>query len=177
MKSSDLNETCLHHDECVADNSICYRTCKCRTSHVMGQDGKRCLPLATTLYQNCEEDAQCAQVPYTYCGTNGTCICLPDHHDINSVRITEDSYKDERFLNVQLSLNFFQRCHVTVRLDGTCEDDMNCVIAHSSCVGRKCKCDEGFHEFRGKFCSAAAKVQTRFLVVLVVSFVRLLVSL
>lgn len=176
LRNAELDETCTHHDECVVENSICYRTCKCRTSHVTSQDGKRCLPLATTLYQKCYEDLQCSQVPYTYCGSNNTCICLPDHHDINSVRIADDSFKDERFLNVQLSLNFFQRCHVSVRLDGTCEDDLNCVMGHSSCVNRRCTCDDGFEEFRGKFCSSADKVQISFVVLLALSLscVRLL---
>lgn len=174
MKNVELNESCTHHSECIANNSICYGTCRCRTSHVISQDGKRCLPLATSLYQKCREDSQCAQVHHTYCGSNNTCICHSDHHDINSVRIGEESYTDDRFLNVEISLNFFQRCHVSVRLDGTCEDDLNCVIAHSSCQNRRCKCDEGFHAFRGKFCSAAPKVQISFLVLLVLSFVRLL---
>lgn len=174
LRNVELNETCSHHDECVAENSICYRTCKCRTSHAASEDGRRCLPLATTLYQTCEEASQCSQVPYTYCGSNGSCICLPEHHDIHSVRIDEGSYKDDKFLNVQLSLNFFQRCHVSVRLTGTCEDDLNCVIAHSSCINRRCQCDEGFHEFRGKFCSKAESVQISFLVLLVFSFTRLL---
>lgn len=175
LRNAELNDTCTHHDECVVENSICYRTCKCRTSHVTSQDGKRCLPIATTLYQKCYEDLQCSQVPYTYCGNNNTCICLPDHHDINSVSIADDSFKDERNLNVQLSLNFFQRCHVSVRLEGTCEDDLNCVIAHTSCIDRRCKCDEGFHEYRGKFCSKANKVQIRFVVLLALSlcFMRL----
>lgn len=174
LKTAELNETCSHHDECVAENSICYRTCKCRTSHVVSQDGKRCLPLATTLYQKCQEDSQCGQVHFSQCGSNGTCICLPNHHDIQSVRITDDSFKDERFLNVELSLNFFQRCHVSVKLRGTCEDDLNCVIAHSSCIKRHCVCDENFHEFRGKFCSKATRVQISFLVLLMLCFARLL---
>lgn len=171
----ELNETCSHHDECIAEGALCYRTCKCRTSHTMSADGRRCLPLATTLYQKCQEDSQCSQVPYTFCGANDTCICLPNHHDINSVRIADESYKDVQNLNVQLYLNFFQRCHVTVRLDGTCEDDLNCVIAHSSCINRRCRCDEGFSEFRGKFCSNAKQVQISFLVFVVsLTFVRLL---
>lgn len=175
LKNAELNETCSHHDECVVENSICYKTCKCRTSHILSQDGRRCLPLATTLYQKCYEDSQCAQVPYTYCGSTNTCICLPDHHDINSVRIAEDSFKDNQFLNVELSLNFFQRCHVSVRLDGTCEDDFNCVIANSSCIDRRCVCDDGYNVFRGKFCSTAEKVQISSIVLLIVtSFVRLL---
>lgn len=171
--SAGLNETCSYNDECVAENSVCYRTCKCRTSHVISQDGKRCLPLATTLYQKCHQDSQCAQVSYSYCGSNNTCVCLPNHHDINSVSIADDSVKDERNLNLQLSLIFFQRCHVSVRLEGTCEDDLNCVMAHSSCISRKCRCDDGFHEFRGKFCSKADQVQISFLVLFVLSFVTL----
>jgi EB module len=174
LRNVELNESCSHHSECIAENSICYGTCRCRTSHVISQDEKRCLPLASTLYQKCQEDSQCSQVHHTYCGQNSTCICLADRHDINSVRIEEGSHKDERFLNVQISLNFFQRCHVSVRLEGTCEDDHNCVIAHSSCQNRRCKCDEGFHSYRGKFCSDATTVQISFLVLLALSFVRLL---
>jgi EB module len=170
LKSAKLNESCAYNEECLAENSICYRTCKCRTGHVLSVDGERCLPLATSLYQRCHEESQCAQLPYSTCGLNGTCICLPDHHDINSVRIADDSFTDEAFLNVELRLNFFQRCHVSVRLHQTCEDDLNCVIAHSSCVNRRCTCDEDFHEFRGKFCSKAARVQISFLVALVVAF-------
>lgn len=175
LKSAKLNETCAYNEECLGENSICYHTCKCRTGHVLSSDGERCLPLATTLYQRCQEYSQCAQIPYTFCGSNNTCICLPEHHDINSVRIADNSFKDDAFLNVQLHLNFFQRCHVSVRLHQTCEDDLNCVIAHSSCVNRRCTCDEDFHEYRGKFCSKAARVQISFLVFLViaVSFVRL----
>lgn len=175
LRNVALNETCSHHDECVASGSICYRTCKCRSSHVISQDGERCLPYATSLYQKCQEDSQCSQVAFSYCGSNNTCICQPDHHDINSVRIADDSFKDDSFLNVQLSLNFFQRCHVTVRLDGTCEDDQNCVIAHSSCINRRCKCEDGYRAYRGKFCSHAETVQISFLVLLLaLSFVRLL---
>ncbi|CRK92356.1 CLUMA_CG005932, isoform A [Clunio marinus] len=174
LKNVELNETCYNHEECVAENSICYQTCKCRTSHVMSQDGKQCLPLANSLYQKCQEDSQCSQVAYTYCGSNQTCICLSDHHDINSVRISDDSYNDDRQLNVQLSLNFFQRCHVTVRLNEVCEDDLNCVIAHSSCINRRCQCDDGFSEFRGKFCSNADRVQISLFIALVLSFTRLL---
>ena len=174
MKNVELNESCTHHSECTANNSICYGSCRCRTSHVINKDGKQCLPYASSLYQMCQEDSQCALVHHSFCGSNNTCVCLPDHHDINSVRISEGSYKDERFLNVQISLNFFQRCHVSVRLGGTCEDDNNCITAHSSCTNRKCKCDEDFHESRGKFCSAAPTVQINFLVLLALSFVRLL---
>lgn len=174
LRNVELNEECTAHEECIAENSICYRSCKCRTSHIISQDGKRCLPYATSLYQKCQEDSQCAQVKNSCCGANQTCVCAPGNHDLNSVRITEDSFKDDGFLNIQLSLNFFQRCYVSVRLDGPCEDDFNCVIAHSSCVNRKCKCDEGFDEFQGKFCSNAERVQISVLVVLVLSFTRLL---
>ena len=171
----ELNETCTRHEECVAENSICYRTCKCRSSHVVSDDGKRCLPLASTLYQTCQENSQCREVQDSYCGSNKTCICLPDRHDIHSVRIGEHSYIDDRFLNVEISLNFLQRCHVTVRLGGTCEDNENCIIANSSCRSRRCECDEGFRETRGKFCSKAETVQINFLVLLLVlSFMRLL---
>lgn len=175
LKDVELNEPCSNHDECISANSICYRQCKCRTSHITSQDGKRCLPYATVLHQTCEEDTQCAQIPNSCCGGNHTCVCNNGHHDINSVRVTEDSFKDSRYHNVHLSLNFFQRCLVSARLNGPCDDDDNCVAAHSSCVDNKCECDEGFHEFRGKFCSTAVRVQISVLVAFVLGFLRLLV--
>lgn len=174
LRDVELNEECNNHEECIAEGSLCYNTCKCRTSHIISQDGKRCLPYASTLYQMCHEDSQCGQIPNSCCGMNQTCICAPGTHDIHSVRIREDSYKDDKFLNVQLSLNFFQRCYVSARLNGECEDDNNCVIAHSSCFNKRCQCDDGFAAFRGKFCSNAERVQISFLVVLLLSFVRLL---
>lgn len=175
LKDVELNEPCSNHDECISANSICYRQCKCRTSHITSQDGKRCLPYATVLHQTCEEDTQCAQIPNSCCGGNHTCVCNNGHHDINSVRVTEDSFKDSRYHNVHLSLNFFQRCLVSARLNDPCDDDDNCVAAHSSCVDNKCECDEGFHEFRGKFCSSAVRVQISVLVAFVLGFLRLLV--
>jgi hypothetical protein len=179
LKDVELNETCFRNEECVAENSICYGTCRCRTSHVLSQDGKRCLPLAASLYQKCQENQQCSQIAFTYCGSNNTCICLKNHHDINSVRITEDSNnRDASFVNVELSLHFFQRCHVTVMLDGVCEDDLNCVQPNSMCINRKCKCAEGFHEennFNQKICSEAKRVQISFLILvtLTLSLMRL----
>ena len=174
LKNVELNEPCSNHDECIAESSICYTTCRCRTSHVVSKDAKRCLPLATTLYQNCQEDSQCAQISNSCCGKNGTCICGPGLHDVNSVRITEDSFKDEQSVNFQVHLNFFQRCYASARLRDRCEDDFNCVIAHSSCVENRCTCDEDFHENRGKFCSNADRVQISILCLFILSFVRLI---
>lgn len=176
VKSVDLEESCENHQECIAENSICYGVCRCRTSHIMSEDRKRCLPVASTLYQPCQEHAQCTQkLNFALCGANNTCVCEEQHHDINSVRITEEAIKGDEFLNVELSVTLFQRCHVSVRLGEICEDDVNCIVAHSSCYDKRCRCDEGYHEFRGRFCSAAEKVQISCVVLisLLLSLVRL----
>jgi hypothetical protein len=177
IRNVDLEEKCESHQECIAENSICYGVCRCRVNHLMSDDRKRCLPVASTLYQPCQENLQCENLQFSVCGQNNTCVCRDGHHDINSVRIKEESIKDQYFFNIELSVTLFQRCHVSVRLGEICEDDVNCVVAHSSCINKRCRCDEGYHTFRGRFCSAADKVQISSIVLismLVLSFVRLL---
>ncbi|CAH1727764.1 unnamed protein product [Chironomus riparius] len=149
LRDINLNEQCFTDDECVVENSHCMSgTCQCKSSHVRSEENDQlCLPLATSIYQSCQQDMQCSSIPNAVCeSTNGTCVCQKDHHDINA------------------------RCWSSVRLNGICESDENCVIAHSSCINKRCVCDEGFHETRDKFCSNAQKVQISFLVVALVVF-------
>jgi hypothetical protein len=172
IKSVNLNNPCYSDEECVVENSQCTnRVCRCKSSHVPSDDNQ-CLPLATSLYQPCQHDSQCTSIPHSYCADNSTCVCLNDYHDINSVRIINNSStSDDEFVTFEISFNFFQRCWSSVRLNGICESDENCVITHSSCRNKRCKCDEGFEEesHRGSnFCSIAERVQISFIVVVLV---------
>lgn len=171
LKSIKLNEKCYSDEECVVDASGCLGgMCRCKNSHVPSEDGQSCLPLATSLYQPCQQDSQCTSIPFSYCADNSTCICINDYHDINSVRIINNSSSDDHLVSFEISFNFFQRCWSSVVLNGICESDENCVIAHSSCRNKRCSCDEEYVEVshRGsKFCSNAERVQISFLVVLV----------
>lgn len=173
LKDVNLDERCYMHDECVVEHSYCTSgTCKCKPNFVPSQDNQMCLPLATSLYQSCQIDPQCSSIPNSMCDSrNGTCVCQKDHHDINAVRIIKDSSTtDDQLVTFEISFNFFQRCWSSVRLNGICEADENCVIGHSSCINKRCTCDEGFHETHDKFCSNAEKVQISFLVVALVVF-------
>lgn len=170
LKDIKLNEKCFIDDECVVENARCLNSvCKCKASHVPSQDNDvECLPLVTALYEPCRQDTQCSTIPNAFCdGVNSTCICNKDHHDINAVRIIKNSSEDDQLVTFEISFNFFQRCWSSVRLNGLCESDENCVIAHSSCVNKRCECDEGFHETRDKFCSNATTVQISFFLLLV----------
>lgn len=164
-------------DECVVENSHCASsgTCKCKSSYVTSQNNQTCLPLVTSLYQACQQDLQCSSIPNSMCDSTNTstCICQKDHHDINSVRIIKDSSTADELVTFEISFNFFQRCWSSVRLNGICEADENCVIGHSSCKDKKCVCDDGYHETRDKFCSNAEKVQISFLVVAFIVFTSL----
>jgi EB module len=168
IKSIKLNNPCYSDEECVTKKSQCLNhVCRCKSSHVPSDDNQ-CLPLATALYQPCQHDSQCTSIQHSYCGDNSTCICLSDHHDINSVRIINNSStSDDEFVTFEISFNFFQHCWSSVRLNGICESDENCVTAHSSCKNKHCSCDDGFEEKSNrvsKFCSNAERVQISYLV-------------
>lgn len=174
-------EPCHTDEECVAENSRCGENgvCLCKSSHVLSDDGQSCLPLASSLYLPCQHDSQCKGIPNSRCGDNSTCICIDDYHDINSVRIIDHSSADSELVTFEITFNFFQRCWSSVRLNGICESDENCVIENSSCINKRCVCNEGFIEAshrNSKFCSNAERVQISFLVVLVfiISLTRLL---
>lgn len=169
LRNISLGELCYSDEECIIEHSRCYGTCKCRSSHIPNSSGIQCLSVATALYQPCQESSQCS-VPYSICSTNGTCICQPDHHDKKFVRIIDESYTDQHYVNVQLFFNLFQACYVTVRLNEICEIDENCAIGNSHCdeTRHRCVCDEGFHEVQGKFCSNAKTVQINLVVIILV---------
>jgi EB module len=168
LKDVNLNEACYSNDECVAEYSQCQGTCKCKPSHVQSKlDGITCLPLATSLYQTCQQNSQCSSIPNSHCGSNSTCICMNEYHDINKVRIVKNSSAiNDQSITVQIQFNFFQRCWPTVRLNEICESDENCIVENSSCKNNRCTCDDEYYEL-GRICSKADKVQKNFLIVLI----------
>lgn len=180
LKSVNLNESCYSTEECVVENSHCLnRVCSCSPGFAFSEDGLSCLPLAVSLSQPCNQNSQCSGIPFSYCNENGTCACIKNYHDINSVKIVDNAENDGEMVTFEITFNFFQRCWSSVNLNGICESDENCVTDHSSCKNKHCVCDEGFLEasHRGsKFCSNAEKVQISFLVVVVfiISLTRLL---
>jgi hypothetical protein len=177
LKNINLGEKCYADEECVVENASCQDyECRCRASHVPSQEAPECLPIATSLYQTCQLDSQCSTIPNAYCSDNSTCVCSRDHHDINAVRIIKNSTPEDQLVTFEISFNFFQRCFLSVRLNGICESDENCVVADSSCANKRCTCDEGFSETRDKFCSHATSVQISsisMIIVLVIASMRL----
>lgn len=147
------------------------KVCQCKAGHVASDDGLSCLPLVSSLYQPCTQDSQCTSILYSKCADNNTCLCMKNYHDVNSVRIINNSSSSNDVVSFEISFNFFQRCWSSVSLNGICESDENCIIAHTSCINKRCTCDDGFKEEnnRGsKYCSNAKRVQISFLVLLII---------
>ncbi|CAO1440051.1 unnamed protein product [Diamesa hyperborea] len=82
LNNASLGEHCFSDDECIVENSRCASVCRCRTSHIISQSGQRCLEIAGTLYNDCMEDEQCRNIPYSYCSSNSSCSCRKNYHDI-----------------------------------------------------------------------------------------------
>ncbi|XP_076761543.1 uncharacterized protein LOC143429700 isoform X2 [Xylocopa sonorina] len=81
VRSAELGDVCSDDYECVAPNSVCSDVCKCKVDHVLSSDGKRCLRLANSVGDSCEEDAQCQiYVENSWCGYNGKCSCIENFH-------------------------------------------------------------------------------------------------
>ncbi|XP_053986760.1 prion-like-(Q/N-rich) domain-bearing protein 25 isoform X1 [Hylaeus volcanicus] len=77
----ELGDKCSKDYECVAENSTCRNVCSCRMSHVVSNDGKRCLRAANSVGEPCQEDSQCRLfLKDSNCGSNGECICADKFH-------------------------------------------------------------------------------------------------
>lgn len=85
LNNASLGEHCFSDDECIVDNSRCASVCRCKTSHIISQNGQRCLEIAGRLYNDCMEDEQCRNIPYSYCSSNSSCSCRKNYHDISYV--------------------------------------------------------------------------------------------
>ena len=82
LNNASLGEHCFSDDECIVENSRCTTVCRCKTSHIISQSGQRCLEVAGRLYNDCMEDEQCRNIPYSYCSSNSSCSCRKNYHDI-----------------------------------------------------------------------------------------------
>ncbi|CAL7939272.1 unnamed protein product [Xylocopa violacea] len=95
IPSVELGGVCSNDYECVATDSMCSDVCKCKVDHVLSSDGKRCLKLANSVGDSCQEDAQCqTYVENSWCGYNGKCSCIENFHPHGSVCIRDTKLYD-----------------------------------------------------------------------------------
>uniref|UniRef100_A0A182F790 EB domain-containing protein n=1 Tax=Anopheles albimanus TaxID=7167 RepID=A0A182F790_ANOAL len=97
LKDAKLGDPCFRDEECVTDNSRCAQEiCTCRVSHVLNEHRNRCLPIASKMYDLCEEHIQCLyNIPYSQCRittgtdgiTSGRCSCANRFHEMNLVKM------------------------------------------------------------------------------------------
>lgn len=77
-----LGEDCSMDGECLAVNSRCHDVCRCQVNHVISSDDRRCLKIADSISNECDEDSQCqVHIPYAICGENKTCMCRDGYHE------------------------------------------------------------------------------------------------
>ncbi|XP_058467954.1 prion-like-(Q/N-rich) domain-bearing protein 25 isoform X2 [Malaya genurostris] len=97
-----LGGKCYRDEECITDNSRCSDICRCRISHILNRKQNQCLPIASKLYDMCEEDLQCLyNIPFSRCqitsrnGVNvGNCTCANGFHEISyDSQARQDNYQ------------------------------------------------------------------------------------
>lgn len=123
-----LGEVCSSHVECITLYSRCHDVCRCTVSHIISVDGTRCLKIADSITNPCEEDNQCqVHIAHSICGENNTCVCRDGYHVNN--------YK----------------CYVSVLFGGICENDENCINTPGAvCNTGRCECMHGFRLVDGQ---------------------------
>uniref|UniRef100_A0A182SJD4 EB domain-containing protein n=1 Tax=Anopheles maculatus TaxID=74869 RepID=A0A182SJD4_9DIPT len=144
LHDAKLGDQCFRDEECVTDNSRCSQEiCTCRVSHVLNELRNRCLPIASKIYDLCEENIQCLyNIPHSQCrittGTDGItagrCTCASRFHEAGF------------------------KCVSSVHLNGICEVNDNCVDRDTSCFHGRCRCIDHMIEVDG-ICSGTATLQ------------------
>ncbi|GAB0095112.1 prion-like-(Q/N-rich) domain-bearing protein 25 [Sergentomyia squamirostris] len=152
-----LGDPCNKNSQCVANNSRCYDICRCRPSHILSQDRKRCLKIAEHLYDECEETTQCTyQLNYSTCEYDydsevvGKCKCRQGYHEGNGM------------------------CFVSVEVGGICEVDENCSTdPFSVCQEGRCTCLEGLVYINGECSSSSLLSPTKIILTLILAVILL----
>ncbi|XP_046626661.1 tenascin-like isoform X4 [Neodiprion virginianus] len=131
IRSSILGDECTVDEECVTMNSKCYDVCRCRVDHVISGDQKRCLKVANTVGEPCDEDSQCQEyVSHSEC-REGSCACETNYHQRGPV------------------------CMKSVELSGSCTSHQQCVtrthkdsnsseVTSVDCVDGICTCANNY---------------------------------
>ncbi|XP_049281862.1 prion-like-(Q/N-rich) domain-bearing protein 25 isoform X2 [Anopheles funestus] len=144
LHDAKLGDQCYRDEECVTDNSRCAQEiCTCRVSHVLNEMRNRCLPIASKIYDLCEENIQCLyNIPHSQCrittGTDGItagrCTCASRFHEAGF------------------------KCVSSVHLNGICEVNDNCIDRDTSCYHGRCRCIDHMIEVDG-ICSGTSALQ------------------
>ncbi|XP_050082367.1 prion-like-(Q/N-rich) domain-bearing protein 25 isoform X2 [Anopheles aquasalis] len=161
LQDAKLGDPCFRDEECVTDNSRCAQeVCTCRISHVLNEHRNRCLPIASKMYDLCEEHIQCLyNIPYSQCRittgtdgiTSGRCSCANRFHETNL------------------------KCYSSVHLNGICEVNENCIDIDTACIHGRCRCIDHLIEVNG-VCSGTVSMIHRSSVILILTLVILATS-